>query len=130
MLNIFTTWVVAWFVLFILKVTTITPKLILIIACFYNVLYQASVEGYCYQLFKSNTYTTEQRKRKNRKILKSYCIFILSKVIPLAIVWNTSISVVSAFASVLYFICFLLWLKFQGTSMSFVYGNLMNKFRV
>jgi len=111
---VFSYWIFIWFILYILKLTIYSPKFVITVALFENII----------MLIMMLTYGTSKKT-----IIYFIIINILIKVIPLYYLRKERIQIRDIYFSMFFFILFILWLSINKQSLTInlkkIYNSLL-----
>lgn len=110
---VFSYWIFAWFILYLLKIVPYSPKFVIILGIIENFFLLISMIFY-----KSSFY----------KISKFIIINVFIKIIPLLVVWNDKIIKRDIYATIILFLIYLLWLLFNRKKIYNVYKELLDPY--
>jgi hypothetical protein len=112
--NVFSYWIVVWYLLYELGLVKYNPKFAIILGLIENAIY----------LFFMILYDTS---------LKYILLFILIntviKIIPLLTLWNTTIYISDIYATIILFIIYLAWLIVRGVNITSFLKGLVNSIK-
>jgi len=105
---IFSNWIIVWFLFYYIGVVPYSPKFVLIIGLFENIILL--------------TMMIINKVRFLSLVQFSWVIFIM-KVLPLLLIWNLSFNVHDIIFTLIYFNIYLVWLRVNGQDF---YDNIMD----
>ena len=95
-------WIFAWYILYMIKLVKANPKLMLILAIIENIFTLWYIYGYA---------TIEN-------LIYFILVFILTKIIPLATIWNTRIIKRDILVSLCVVIAYILWIYLNNAQIN------------
>jgi hypothetical protein len=106
-------WIFIWFILYLCKIITYSPKLIILIGFVITI-------GMLFHLFIN--------KAPKYNIFKFATLNLIMKAVPLIILYNISIIYNDFIFSTFIFIIYLLWLEINDTSFLKIYNKLIDNY--
>jgi hypothetical protein len=110
---IFSYWIFLWFILYIIQIVPYSPKFVIILGILENIILFILMIVY---------------NAPYNKIIKFVIINTLIKIIPLVIVWRDKIKCQDIYATVIYFLIYMIWLHYNRINPYKIYRRLLRPY--